>query len=265
MKKRVLSGIVLGVLGLLMFIIPLWARCLLVAFLMLIAHREMCQALHTAGYHPIEWMGYVFSIALLPTYMIWGASAIWILLICIMMAGMIQRVFSKKHTSKDVFAGLIPVLYPLMFFVFVAFTATLDDMLWKTVLLSGLLAACITDIFALFTGMMFGKHPLAPNISPKKTIEGSIGGFIFSAIFGAIIFFGQFIWGADFPLWKYLASAMIGSLAGQLGDLSASSIKRETGIKDFGKLIPGHGGVLDRLDSILFAVPVAYIVFIVLP
>lgn len=265
MIKRVLSGAVLVILGASLFILPFWARYLVVVILMLIAHREMIQALRAADYHPLEWMGYVFSIALFPVYIIAGSTAVWILLIVIMMIGFIQRIFSKKLSSKDVFIGFIPILYPLVFFIFIAFTAVLDDMLWITVLLSGLAAACVTDVFALFAGMLFGKHPLAPNISPKKTIEGAIGGFVFSSLAGIAIFACQFFWGAEFPLWRYLISAMIGSCAGQLGDLTASSIKRETGIKDFGKIIPGHGGVLDRLDSILFTIPVAYIIFIVIP
>lgn len=114
------------------------------------------------------------------------------------------------------------------------------------------LGAWITDTFAYFTGFLLGKHKLIPDVSPKKTVEGSIGGIVFCAlsfvVFGLIVdhFFGQ-----DANLWFLLISGVIISLISQIGDLIMSVIKRHYGIKDFGKIFPGHGGMLDRFDSIL--------------
>lgn len=112
--------------------------------------------------------------------------------------------------------------------------------------------AWITDIFAYFSGMLFGKHKLIPEVSPKKTIEGSIGGTLFCilsfVVFGLIVdkFFSM---NANFV---FLAiSGLVVSVLAQVGDLIMSVIKRQYGVKDYGKIFPGHGGVLDRFDSIL--------------
>ncbi len=114
------------------------------------------------------------------------------------------------------------------------------------------IGAWMTDIFAYFCGMAFGRHKLIPDVSPKKTIEGSIGGIVFCSlgyvIYGLIV--GNFF---DVEM-NIIALAVFGviiSVVSQIGDLSASLIKREYGIKDYGALFPGHGGVLDRFDSVL--------------
>ena len=115
------------------------------------------------------------------------------------------------------------------------------------------LGAWITDIFAYFTGYFFGKHKLIEDVSPKKTIEGSIGGTVFCAasfgLFGWII--GKFILGRPANIIFLLICGVILSVVAQVGDLIMSVIKRHYGIKDFGKIFPGHGGMLDRFDSIL--------------
>ena len=115
------------------------------------------------------------------------------------------------------------------------------------------IGAWITDIFAYFCGYFFGKHKLIPTVSPKKTIEGSIGGIIFCMI--AFLAFGFIIKAIDKSLQiNYVilvVSGLIISIVSQIGDLIMSVIKRQYGIKDYGKIFPGHGGVLDRFDSIL--------------
>ena len=114
------------------------------------------------------------------------------------------------------------------------------------------LGAWVTDTFAYFTGFLIGKHKLIPDVSPKKTIEGAIGGIVFCAlsfvVFGLVVdhFFAQ-----NANLWFLMISGIIISLISQIGDLIMSVIKRHYGIKDFGKIFPGHGGMLDRFDSIL--------------
>ncbi len=126
-------------------------------------------------------------------------------------------------------------------------------------------AAFLGDTLAYFVGVTFGKHKLTP-VSPKKTVEGSIGGvvgvLIGMAAYG-IIESAAFGNGVSIPL--LLLYGLIGSFAGQLGDLAMSLIKREFGVKDFGSLLPGHGGVLDRLDSLLFAAPVVEVLILLLP
>ncbi len=118
-----------------------------------------------------------------------------------------------------------------------------------------------TDVFAYFSGFLFGKHKLCPKISPKKTIEGSIGGTLGSVLLCGI--FGHFVIPEYFV--HCLIIGVLGGIVSQLGDLTASIFKRKMGIKDYGSLIPGHGGILDRFDSVLFTAPLvfSYIVIVI--
>ncbi|MBR3845911.1 MAG: phosphatidate cytidylyltransferase [Clostridia bacterium] len=114
------------------------------------------------------------------------------------------------------------------------------------------IGAWVTDIFAYFTGMLFGKHKLIPAVSPKKTVEGAIGGTVFCVIF--FVGFGTLLnrfTQYEVSLLMLAAAGLISAFVSMIGDLSMSVIKRTYGIKDYGKLFPGHGGVLDRFDSIL--------------
>ena len=115
-----------------------------------------------------------------------------------------------------------------------------------------LLITIMTDTFALFTGMLIGKHKLCEKISPKKTIEGSIGGSLVGTIVPVLFYI--FIIDANANIFLLIFITLCLSIIGQIGDLFFSSIKRHYGMKDFSKLIPGHGGVLDRLDSFIFVV-----------
>jgi len=128
----------------------------------------------------------------------------------------------------------------------------------------GLFAPWISDVFAYFTGSLIGKHKIVPHISPKKTLEGCIGGAVGCA--GVMVLFfwlfkDKFI-SPSMGIAAYLAlAAAVGfilSIVSQLGDWMASAIKRWAGIKDFGKILPGHGGLLDRFDSAFFTLPVAF-------
>ena len=121
-----------------------------------------------------------------------------------------------------------------------------------------ILIATMNDTFALFGGKLFGKHKLCPNISPKKTIEGSIVGLIFGTIISVI--FLSLTCTLNINLFYLIVITLFLSIIGQLGDLFFSSIKRSFCVKDFSNLIPGHGGILDRLDSLIF-INITYILF----
>lgn len=134
-----------------------------------------------------------------------------------------------------------------------------------------LFGAWMTDAGAYFIGVFFGKHKLAPQISPKKTIEGAIGGVLFTLItfFLAVIVYGLIckksgvVISVNYP--ALVIASLLCSVAAILGDLSASLIKRECKIKDFGNILPGHGGVLDRFDSVMFVAPLMYIFLMNIP
>ena len=130
------------------------------------------------------------------------------------------------------------------------------------IVLLPLLAAWGADTCALFAGMLFGRHKLAPVVSPKKTVEGAVGGVAGGAVLVmlAALLMNIFL-DLDMPLWAAAVLGGVGAALGEIGDLSFSVIKRQTGIKDYGQIFPGHGGVLDRFDSVLFVAPFAEILF----
>ena len=129
-----------------------------------------------------------------------------------------------------------------------------------------IIGAFASDTFAYLTGRAFGRHKLCPAISPNKTVEGSIGGVVMAPV---LVFLYLFIisrttsYQVSYP--SGLVCGIAAAFAGQLGDLSMSFIKRRCGIKDYGKLLPGHGGILDRFDSILFASPLCEVLLLLLP
>lgn len=131
------------------------------------------------------------------------------------------------------------------------------------------LAAWIPDVGAYLVGTFFGKHKLCPEISPKKTVEGLFGGILFSMAAMVLIgmFFSFIFYGGEKQA-NYVALMLVGlggALASTIGDLSFSLIKRSCGVKDFGQLIPGHGGVLDRFDSVIFTAPYVFILVSYIP
>jgi len=119
------------------------------------------------------------------------------------------------------------------------------------------IGAWATDTFAYFIGRKFGKHKLIPEVSPNKTVEGSVAGLaaaiLFTVVFGCLFFHTGMIY-----IVHYSVIGVISGIFSQLGDLTASSIKRFTRVKDYGNILPGHGGIMDRFDSILFIAPLIY-------
>jgi phosphatidate cytidylyltransferase len=113
----------------------------------------------------------------------------------------------------------------------------------------------VSDSAQYYAGRAFGRRPLSPTISPKKTVEGAVGGVVFGTL--AMIFGGRYVF--ESPAWMLALVGAAISLLGIVGDLFESLLKRSAGVKDSSHLIPGHGGVLDRIDSWLFAAPVYYV------
>ena len=158
----------------------------------------------------------------------------------------------------DLAMTLTGVLYIPFLMSFVAQVRSMEHGAWLIWCI--VIGAVITDTAAYFVGVTLGRHKLLPKVSPKKTVEGAIGGVVGSTL--AMLVFG-FIVPAQVQSavawYHFLILGILCGVVSQLGDWSASAIKRSAGIKDFGKLIPGHGGMLDRIDSILFVGPVVYL------
>lgn len=191
-------------------------------------------------------------------WLLMGIVAFWIVLFAEMMRDMENIKFSGIALCFA--AG---VMIPLLFSSLVRLHAMEKGRFY---ILLPFVMAFMSDTGAYFAGLNFGKHKLAPVISPKKTIEGVIGGMI-AAILGVVIY--GLILNVFFDmtvnfLYTFIYGAL-GAVAGVFGDLCFSVIKRQTGIKDYGNLIPGHGGILDRFDSMMVVGPLAEVLMLILP
>ncbi len=176
----------------------------------------------------------------------------------VFLALLFYLLFAGVVNNSKVTADKVLVAFALTFYVTASFGA-LAVLFQKSSVFFPLVfvGAWVTDTFAYFSGFFFGKHKLIPAVSPKKTVEGAIGGVLFASLGFVIV---GFIYGYSVKNIVILALiGLVASVVSQLGDLAASLIKRHYGIKDYGKLFPGHGGVLDRFDSILAVSACLYI------
>jgi phosphatidate cytidylyltransferase len=263
LKTRVLSGIVIGLLYLVVFVLgnTVVQLCAVFVFAM-VSQYEMVSAIRTKGREIMAWPGYLCAALLVPAAWYVGAAAIFSMYVLVISAAFAVRILSKNVTTEALFWSLFSMAYPMPLYGVMALTLSVDAPFGKAMLLFALAVVCLTDMMAYFIGMAFGKHKLCPALSPKKSVEGAAGGLLGGIVAGTVLFFLQPWLKTDYPLWVFLALSPICSVLGQIGDLAASVIKREMGIKDFGKIFPGHGGILDRFDSLLFALPAVYFAYV---
>ena len=268
MIKRTISGLLAGAAVIFILVcLPSYVCNIVATLLALIGTHEFLKAINAYGYKPIRGISYASCLILLfigqfelrEIYK-WAFAFLGIMTI----ASMIYAFFIRKGltTLIDISFTFFAVLYVdilLSFFLLTYYIADNGAQIGKYLVWYIIFGACFTDIFAYFIGCKFGKHKLCPEISPKKTVEGAIGG-IFGCIISLLVYTFALNKLCNFGI-NYIsigAIAVFVSIFAQLGDLVASSIKRNAKIKDFGNLLPGHGGVLDRIDSILFVSPIIY-------
>jgi phosphatidate cytidylyltransferase len=266
MKQRFITG-----LGLSAFLaINLWAPnwCMAIATLVCISFAvwEEYHALVTAGHRVVSWPTWVAMGASVPLTLLFGVKAVVPLLAAALFALVTQILFRKEPELTDLSMSALPLLtVALPGLSLVALSLIPDQKAVEVVLL------CLTfsvpllgDVMALYVGSAVGGPKFCPAVSPKKTIAGSIGGLA-GSVMAAMIVFGLSHVFCDAPTlaklpvwWHYPLLGLLGGIAGQIGDLFASLVKRHSGIKDFSNLFPGHGGMLDRLDSVLFMAVLMY-------
>jgi phosphatidate cytidylyltransferase len=273
MKTRIISAVIgLPILGVLLFFYDTIAFNIAIALVCVIGVYEM---LHSTKY--------VSNLAILIVSLIYAAAVPFfnidflqgklVMLTGILVVVYLCILFAKHQTIQFeqvaiAFTASVLVPFALSSFVFVR-DAHPNVGLYYILLI--FMCAWISDAGAYFIGRVFGKHKLAPNISPKKTIEGAIGGIFFCLVFNIaytyiyMVIMENMGVKVEANLIILLIISIIGSLIGIFGDLSASIIKRQTGIKDFGNIIPGHGGIVDRFDSVLFIAPFLYLISEVFP
>ena len=278
--KRILTAVIL-ILGVfaLVFFGQLWMIMLASVIVAELAAYEYLQLANQTGLAasesriPFWWMAIGTALLFLAVFPSWPLEAQFPLLSALTVllfawngfraeTGTLDRVLSG--TAKGIF-GLIYVAYPL----------TLIPLLWKQedgIALIVFLMVCVWagDIAALYIGRNFGRHQLAPSLSPNKTWEGSIASVIGSILAAGLVILsgaqlsarGNTILHITEPLWQSLLLAVILNIAAQVGDLLESAIKRGANVKDSGSMLPGHGGILDRIDALLLAAPVLWYILL---
>ena len=181
-----------------------------------------------------------------------------IVLLCVIITLLFLIALHGKVDYRELFSTMFMTFYITVFTACIALTRHKVGLKYMIVIF---LIAWTSDTAAYFTGTFLGKHKLIPNVSPKKTVEGSLGAVIASGLVCVLYVYIAKKFGYEFPAGVYPKIAVlgiIGSVASQLGDLAASAVKRDTGIKDYGKIFPGHGGFMDRFDSVIFIAPIVY-------
>lgn len=200
----------------------------------------------------------------LVTYFVQDASYAVMVILLAMIAMMSVYVFGfPKYHANQVMDAYFSLIYAPVMLSFVLLTRQLDDGIYLVWMI--FISSWISDTFAYLAGVMLGRHKLAPVLSPKKSVEGSVGGIVGAALFGAL--FGAYLdstLGQEQYVMILAVVGGVGSVISQVGDLAASAIKRNHEIKDYGNLIPGHGGIMDRFDSVIFTAPITYFLITIL-
>ena len=253
-KTRLISGILLVIAALLTIISGGYVLFFTLVCISLIGMQELSKAMGVHGESTglLEIIGYLgailYYVSLLLGFESYGLMTVLVSLILIMFV----YVFTyPKYNAHQIMSAFFGVVYVAVMLSFILLTRNLPDgkfIVWLIFLCSW---GC--DTCAYCVGMLIGKHKMAPVLSPKKSVEGGIGGVVGAGLLGVI--YAAAIQG---PMVEYAVICGIGALISMVGDLAASAIKRNQGIKDYGKLIPGHGGILDRFDSVIFTAPVIY-------
>ncbi len=272
MKTRVITSVV-GVLLLVLvfFFYNTVLFNLLFAAVCLVAIHEIFNAFGFKKQDSYLYIGFVLPVILVFLLPVFGLQK-WITTVLFALLLYLALCFVRKSKHID-FAKLggMTVFSLVVLFCFFSLTSlkTLlpaaeygEDAVYCTVMVMGY--AWGGDTFAYLVGRRFGRHKLAPNVSPNKTVEGAVGGVLGSMLLGFVISFLYTQFWQVGPLWNegdggsYLAVVLLGipaAVLGMLGDLFASAVKRQCKLKDYGTIFPGHGGILDRFDSLLFIAP----------
>lgn len=263
-KTRLLSGILLVIIALATIISGgdvLFATLLLISF---IGMTEIYRVLEISGML-LGGVGYLAAVGYYLIIRMGRMDLIAFFVVAFLIWLMVIYVFSyPKYRAEQVmlaFFGFFYVAFMLSYVYQIRMLSQGAFLVWLVFLCSW---GC--DTCAYCVGMLLGKHKMAPKLSPKKSIEGAVGGVAGAALLGAAYAaaINHFVPGTDASVVQYAIICGVGGVISQVGDLAASAIKRNHDIKDYGNLIPGHGGILDRFDSVIFTAPIIYYMAIML-
>ena len=214
----------------------------------------------------LEWIGFLGTAVYYAVLLLEAEPIYWLGVLGLVFLGMMAAyvITFPSLQAGQVMTAFFCYFYGPVLFSFIWLTRELPGGIYMVWLI--FISSWICDTCAYLSGMALGKHKLTPVLSPKKSVEGAVGGVLGSALAGAL--FGYLFLNRIFEeqnmIWICALICGAGAVISQIGDLAASGIKRNHGIKDYGKLIPGHGGVMDRFDSVLFTAPIIYYLAILL-
>jgi phosphatidate cytidylyltransferase len=257
MQSAVVTGVGLFVAMLVLFKIGPAAAMILVTGVLVLAAAELFGVLQSAGYQPATLLGLVGTAALvLGAY--WKGEAAYAPVLGITVLATLLWFLWVHRSDPTMNAGvtLLGILQVGFLGSFAALMLTFGNRNGLTILLGTILATAANDIGALFVGQQVGRAPVAPDVSPNKTVEGLVGGAIASVVVSVLVL--GIIGVAPWDTGSAVALGIVVAIAAPLGDLCESMLKRDLGIKDMGSVLPGHGGLLDRFDGLLFALPAVY-------
>ena len=267
---RLLSSVVLVVLALVTILTGGYLLAAVLLFLSLTAFHELMKACKLSGEQGrISGPELIGGIGIIAYYLVMTLTQernyLFLILITILIAFMFLYVFTfPQYRAEQVMCAFFCVAYAPVMLSFIYLVRVLPYGIYTVWMI--FISSWICDTCAYLSGMLLGKHKLAPVLSPKKSVEGAIGGIVGSALVGAL--YGYFIVEAVISeqqiTWIFVLISAVGAIVSQVGDLAASAIKRNHEIKDYGKLIPGHGGVMDRFDSVIFTAPMIYFLALLL-
>lgn len=259
LKPRLISATVLVALLLVVTFASSWIFSIAVCAISFIVLREMLVTFQLGTKPALLVVDYVAALALMIIGLLQqqvGGAFYMVLTLFVMATLTVAVVHHRDISFANACASVFAVLYAVVFLLPLSFMRHMENGLALVFL--AFVGAWIPDTAAYFAGCLFGKHKLIEAISPKKTVEGSIGAMV-GSVLGFMIYGGILAaMGFRVSFFGLLLLALLCGVAAQLGDLSASMIKRACQAKDFGNLIPGHGGMLDRVDSLFFVAPVVY-------
>lgn len=242
-----------------------WFFALSVLIFAWVTMYEFYNAFRHKGDHPVQWFGFFITLIILSLIYTGYADKISVIIVLGAIVGLAMPVFLRHVNALDVAITVLGFVYPGMTVLLIYTLGNLSQPIGNCLLIFTFVATWSTDTFAYFAGLKFGKKKLCPQISPKKTIEGSIGGLTASLVLGiAVGWIFKIYYQIPIDIYHYAIMGFFTGCLAQLGDLSASVIKRYCGIKDFGYIMPGHGGLMDRFDSLLFTVPAVYAYYLLI-
>ena len=261
MMTRIITGVCLTAVLAFALIMGGWVFSVLYMASICFSMYEVFRALGQAGHRPVQWPSWLCLILSIPLYRMVGSVALLLPLVagaCMLISTMVM--FRSEPRLEDILMSAMPlacVLLPGMCMLGLQNAPEKSQQLLLTILAFG--TPLMGDTLAYFIGSRFGVRKLCPAVSPNKSVEGAAAGLLGSILFSMLMCGIFSIFTKMPPLWHFVVLGLLGGLAGQMGDLFASLIKRHCGIKDFGNIIPGHGGMMDRLDSVYWSTVVMYI------